>query len=173
MDLDNDELKATRTLNEANKKMSIEEAIINLEFASGDVSDYAIDEELQESIDVVLTEYKKLKNNTKNKKREVIKVKMNKYEGKYYVVRSDRAGVFAGEIIERNGQEVTMKNCRRIWFWDGACSLSELAKNGTKRPENCKFTVTVDKLEVLDVIEIIECTDKAKKSIKEVEEWKF
>lgn len=50
MDLDNDELKAIKTLNEANKKMSIEEAIINLEFVSGDVSVYAIDEEFCKNI---------------------------------------------------------------------------------------------------------------------------
>lgn len=98
---------------------------------------------------------------------------MNKYEGKYYIVRCDRAGVFAGEIEERNGQEVTLRNCRRIWYWDGACSLSELAKNGTKEPDNCKFSVTVDRLEVLEAIEIIECTKKAKKSIEGVKVWKY
>ena len=98
---------------------------------------------------------------------------MNKYEGKYYIVRCDKAGVFAGEIESRQGQEVVLRNCRRIWYWDGACSLSELAKNGTQKPDNCKFTVTVDKMEVLEAIEIIECTAKAEKSIKGVKEWKY
>ena len=98
---------------------------------------------------------------------------MNKYEGKYYIVRCNRAGVFAGEIEERNGQEVTLRNCRRLWHWDGACSISELATNGTKEPNNCKFTVTVDRLEVLEAIEIIECTDKAEKSIKSVSDWSY
>ena len=98
---------------------------------------------------------------------------MNKYEGKYYIVRCNKAGVFAGEIEERNGQEITLRNCRRIWYWDGACSLSELAKNGTKEPDNCKFSVTVDRLEVLEAIEIIECTKKSKKSIEGVKVWKY
>lgn len=71
------------------------------------------------------------------------------------------------------GQEVTLRNCRRLWYWDGACSLSELATNGTKRPDNCKFTVIVDRLEVLEAIEIIECTDKARKSIEGVNVWKY
>lgn len=97
----------------------------------------------------------------------------NKYEGKYYIVRCNRAGVFAGEIEERNGQEVTLRNCRRLWYWDGACSISELATNGTKKPDNCKFTVVVDRLEVLEAIEIIECTDKARKSIEGVNVWKY
>ena len=98
---------------------------------------------------------------------------MNKYEGKYYIVRTYSAGVFAGEIEERNGREVTLRNCRRLWYWDGACSLSELAKNGTCEPDNCKFTVVVDRLEVLEAIEIIECTDKARESIEGVKIWKY
>lgn len=97
----------------------------------------------------------------------------NKYEGKYYIVRCNRAGVFAGEIESRNGQEVILKNCRRLWYWDGACSLSELAMNGTKEPEKCKFTVKVKSIEVLEVIEIIECTKKAKESIEGVKVWKY
>lgn len=39
----------------------------------------------------------------------------NKYKGKYYIVRSTRAGVFAGEIENRQGQEVVLRNCRRLW----------------------------------------------------------
>lgn len=98
---------------------------------------------------------------------------MDKYKGKFYIIRGDRSGVFAGEIEERKGQEVLIKNCRRIWYWDGACSLSELAASGTKEPENCKFTKVVDKLEVLDAIEIIECTEEAERSIKGVKIWKY
>ena len=43
----------------------------------------------------------------------------------YYIVRGDRSGVFFGKIEERNGQEVKMKEVRRLWYWDGACSISE------------------------------------------------
>lgn len=91
----------------------------------------------------------------------------------YFIVRGDRSGVFAGNIKERNGQDIVMTNVRRLWYWDGACSISELAKSGTKRPTECKFTVTLDELELLDAIEIIPCTDEAEKSIKEVREWKY
>lgn len=91
---------------------------------------------------------------------------------KYYIVRGDRSGVFFGKIQERNGEEVTMTEVRRLWYWEGACSISQLAKNGTVRPNNCKFTVTVDEILVLDAIEIDVCSKKAVKSIKEVAEWK-
>lgn len=88
-----------------------------------------------------------------------------------YIIRGDRSGVFYGEIAERNGQEVTIRNCRRLWYWDGAASLSQLAKDGTKRPRNCKFTVAVDELVVLDAIELIPCTEDAERSIDGVPVW--
>lgn len=88
-----------------------------------------------------------------------------------YIVRGNNSGVFYGEIKERNGQEVTMTNVRRLWYWDGANSISQLAKLGTVRPENCKFTVTVDECIVLDAIEINKCSEDAIKSIDGVIEW--
>jgi hypothetical protein len=96
----------------------------------------------------------------------------NEIKKEYYIVRGDRSGVFFGTIKERNGREVTMNNVRRLWYWDGASSISQLAKDGTCRPENCKFTVTVDEIIVLDAIEIDKCTKNATKSILEVAEWK-
>lgn len=89
-----------------------------------------------------------------------------------YIVRSDRAGVFFGKIKERSGSEVTMTDVRRIWYWGGAASLSQLAVDGTNRPDDCKFTVYVSEMIILGVIEIIPCTDKAEASIKGVPEWR-
>ena len=91
---------------------------------------------------------------------------------KYYIVRGDRSGVFAGNIKERNGREVTMTDARRLWYWAGSCSISQLALDGTVKPEDCKFTVTLDEITILDAIEIIPCTKKAEKSIRGVAEWK-
>ena len=91
---------------------------------------------------------------------------------KKYIVRCDRSGVFYGEIELRNGQEVTMRNARCLWYWDGAASLLQLAKDGTSEPRNCKFTVCVDELTVVDAIEILPCTDKAITSIEGVSEWR-
>lgn len=100
-------------------------------------------------------------------------MKMEKnYNEEYVIVRGNRSGIFAGNIVKRKGQEVKLKNCRRLWYWDGACSISELAKKGTSKPDNCKFTVTVGEIEILDIIEIIVCTEEAEKNIKEVKEWK-
>lgn len=92
--------------------------------------------------------------------------------GKKVIIRGDRSGVEFGELVEHKGREVTLKDARRIWYWDGAASLSQLAKDGTANPSECKFTVSVDSITILDAIEIIPCTDKAIKSIEDVEVWK-
>lgn len=91
---------------------------------------------------------------------------------KYVIIRASQAGVFAGNILERNGDEVTLTNCRRLWCWAGAASLSQLALEGTNKPSDCKFTVTLPEITVLGVIEIIPCSAKAEESIKAVAEWK-
>ena len=91
---------------------------------------------------------------------------------KYYIVRGDRSGVFFGRINYRYGQEVQMDDARCIWYWDGAASIMELSLSGTKKPNNCKFTVTVEEITITDAIEIISCTEKATAIIKAVKEWK-
>lgn len=90
----------------------------------------------------------------------------------YYVIRGDRSGVFFGNILEKEGTEVRIGNCRRLWYWEGACSLSEVAQIGTAKPDKCKFTVTVEELIITDCIELIKCTEEAVEIIKGVEEWK-
>ena len=91
---------------------------------------------------------------------------------KKVIIRADRAGVFFGTLVERNGSEVKMKECRRLWRWEGANSLSQLAVEGTKKPSGCKFTIIVPEMEILGVIEVIPCTLEAIKSIENVPVWK-
>lgn len=92
--------------------------------------------------------------------------------GKRVIVRCDRAGVFFGELVARKGQEVELKDARRLWYWDGAASISQIAAEGVKRPQNCKFTVTVESIVLLGTIEIIPCTENAITNINAVPAWK-
>jgi len=101
---------------------------------------------------------------------ELERLKLN--NDNYCIVRTYSAGVFAGNVIKRDGKEIEIANARWIWYWDGASSLSQLAMHGTSKPENCKFPCEVEKIIVTEAIEIIPCTDKAIKSIKEVPIWK-
>ena len=91
--------------------------------------------------------------------------------GKYVMIRTYSAGVFAGTLIEREGNEVVLHGARRIYYWSGAASLSQLAVEGTSKPNECKFPVEVPKI-LLNWIEITLITEKAKKSIAGVPVWK-
>lgn len=91
---------------------------------------------------------------------------------KYVIVRADAAGAFAGYLESRNGREVVMRYARRLWYWEGAASLSQLAMEGTTKPDNCKFPCAVDRVELLEVIEILDCTSKSQVSIEGVKIWK-
>lgn len=91
--------------------------------------------------------------------------------GRYCMVRTYSAGVFAGTVQSRNGKEVVLTDARRIWYWDGAASLSQLATDGTSKPGNCKFPAPVAEVLLTEAIEIIPITDKARRSIASVKEW--
>lgn len=90
----------------------------------------------------------------------------------YAIVRTYSAGVFAGYVVSKNGKEVIMKDARRLWYWKGASSLSELAMHGVTCPAECKFPCEVDSVILTEAIEILPCTKKAKKCIQSVPEWK-
>jgi hypothetical protein len=94
-------------------------------------------------------------------------------DGRYVIVRTYSAGVFAGNLESRNGREVVLRNARRLYYWEGAATLSQLAMEGVKCPEKCKFPCEVDRVELLEAIEILDCTDLAIKSIKKVKIWEI
>ena len=93
-------------------------------------------------------------------------------EGTYVIVRTYSAGVFAGTLEKKEGREVTLSKARRLWYWDGAASLSQLAMEGVKKPKTCKFPMEVDLVHLLEAVEILSVTDKAKESIASVPVWK-
>ena len=94
------------------------------------------------------------------------------YENQFCIVRCYGAGVFFARVESLDGQSAQLRDARRIWYWDGAASLSQLATEGTKAPGNCKFTVTVTQMTVTQVIEIIPCSEQSIASIGGVKEWK-
>ncbi len=89
----------------------------------------------------------------------------------YVIVRTYSAGVFAGYLKNKVGKEGVVLKARRLWYWDGAASLSQLAMEGVSKPENCKFPCEVDRIELTEIIEVLECTKKAQDSIKGVKVW--
>lgn len=92
---------------------------------------------------------------------------------KFVICRTYSAGVFAGTLESRDGKEAVLTNARRLWYWDGAASLSQLAMQGTKKPKTCKFPIAVDRVELTEAIEILDVTPEAQKSIEEVPVWEM
>jgi hypothetical protein len=116
----------------------------------------------------------------KNNKLETIKMPKEKAKtetsGTYKIIRTRSAGVFFVEkILSRAdtnaGVSVVVANCRRLWYWDGAASLSQMAMEGVSKPKSCKFPIATDRQELLEVIEILDVTPEAEASIKAVPVW--
>ena len=89
----------------------------------------------------------------------------------FVIVRTFSAGVFAGYFESRNGREVVLTAARRLWYWAGAASLSQMAMTGTTSPAECKFPTAVDRVLLLEAIEILDCTEAARISIEGVPVW--
>jgi hypothetical protein len=88
------------------------------------------------------------------------------------LVRCNRSSAFFGYLKEHNGQQVTLLNARRIYYWDGAATLSQLANSGTSKSKNCKFPEAVQEIILTDAIEIMTVTKEAKASLDSVPIWK-
>src|SRR5690554_4994985 len=95
----------------------------------------------------------------------------NEKNDDYVIVRSYSAGVFAGYLVSEQGQEVVLRNARRLWYWSGAASLSQLAMEGVKKPMECKFPCEVDEVKIKEAIEILKCREEARLSIAAVPVW--
>lgn len=92
-------------------------------------------------------------------------------KNKYVIARCDRAGVFFGKYEKQEGNQLTLTEVRKLHYWDGAAAVEEISLIGTKKPDNCRFTVEIPSMVVLDPIQIIPCTNKAIEVIKSVKPW--
>ena len=91
--------------------------------------------------------------------------------GKICMIRTYSAGVHFGEVVSKNGQNVVLKNARRIHYWACACSLSQLAMEGDKKLDECRIAMPVDEIELDQVIEVTPMTENAIKNLTSVV-WK-
>jgi len=92
--------------------------------------------------------------------------------GDYVIVRTFSAGVFAGILAAEEGRVVTLHNARRLWYWSGAASLSQLANSGTSQPMQCKFPECVPEVKLYEAIETLIVTPHARLNIEGVPVWK-
>ena len=87
------------------------------------------------------------------------------FVGKYVIARCYAAGVHAGTVMSVDGENVILKDSRRLWSWkakDGV-ALSGVAQCGVQ--EGCKIDVVNPEIALTGVCELIPCSAVAKESI--------
>lgn len=77
--------------------------------------------------------------------------------GTIVLVRTYSAGVHFGNLVERNGKDITLSNARRIWSWSGANTLNEIAIRGA----DGRISEAVECIELTEAIEVIKMTNEA------------
>ena len=90
---------------------------------------------------------------------------MHPMVGKFCIARCYAAGVHAGEVVSVDGENVILKDSKRLWSWkakDGI-ALSGVAQNGIE--EDCKVDTQNPEIYLTSVCELIPCSAKAKESI--------
>jgi hypothetical protein len=99
-------------------------------------------------------------------KKKAVK-KSTKKKAPYVIIRSDRAGVFAGELDSKNGTEVTLNACRRLWYWkaQSGVALSGVAMSGLA--SGCKIDTETNGHSISGVLEVIPCSAMAEASIRD------
>lgn len=97
---------------------------------------------------------------------------LNGMIGKKVIIRTYSAGVWFGELIEKDRNEVILANARRMWSWwaQEGISLSSVAISGINRSKS-KIVNAVASV-WLEAIEIIPCSDIAIESIEGAENAK-
>jgi len=88
------------------------------------------------------------------------------YIGKQCIFRTYSAGVFFGILKARNGKDVIIKECRRIFYWEGAFTLSKIAESGVS---SAKLSVEEPEKLCTECIEVIPASSKCIKQLKSME----
>lgn len=82
-----------------------------------------------------------------------------KTKNRIVIVRTYSAGVHYGTLVEKNGEEVTLADAKRIWNWQGRNTLNEIALHGVGKKS--RVSEAVPRIELLQAIEIIDCSEEA------------
>jgi hypothetical protein len=87
------------------------------------------------------------------------------FVGKYVIARCYAAGVHAGTVVSVDGENVVLKDSRRLWSWkakDGV-ALSGVAQAGLQ--DSCKIDLVNPEIYLTGVCELIPASAVAKESI--------
>jgi hypothetical protein len=91
----------------------------------------------------------------------------------YCVVRTYSAGVHIGYVKDfgiTHPQQATLLKSRRLHYWTGAASLSQVTMDGVGG--SSRIAIEVPEIILTDIIEIIPCSEKAAEFFKGAKAWK-
>ena len=97
------------------------------------------------------------------------KVDFSDLIGKHCVVRTYSAGVHLGTLAAREGTNVLLQDARRLWKWNGAFTLSEVATTGISK-SGSRIAAAVPLMELTQAVEIIPTTEAARDTFERVHE---
>lgn len=96
---------------------------------------------------------------------------MNDLIGKHVIVRSNLAGVFYGVLSAKDGEELTITNARKFYYFSGANTVEDLAVYGAQNPGECKLTVAVDLIVISKFDQILPCTEESINQNNSIKVW--
>lgn len=90
---------------------------------------------------------------------------------KKIIARIDRAGVFHGTLDHIDNDILRLKDARRIYYWEGALSVTDMASQGLT---SGKISAPVSTVEFMreKIVELNECSAEASTSIEAIKVWK-
>lgn len=110
------------------------------------------------------------------KKKTAKKTKTKSIIGAYVIARCTGAGVHAGIVVSTNEHHTVLRDARRIWYWSGAASLSEIAVYGLNPAKSASSKIAAKvssiRLRDSDICELIVCQPAGRKSIEGQPEWR-
>ncbi len=99
-----------------------------------------------------------------------------KTRAQYVIARCSSAGVHAGELVSTDEHHTVLRNARRIWYWNGAASLSEIAVYGLNPAKSgeSKIAAPVPELRLrdADICELTVCTAEGRASVEAQPVWR-
>ena len=147
----------------ADDRKNIEKWIAWLEKQGQQKPTINIEENIPHKVSEETTLYQQLKKTKKMEKSSLI--------GKQIIARVNNAGVFFGTLESVNADFTKMTEVRRIYYWEGALSVTHIAVDGIT---GGKVTVAAASVEFLtsNIIELVECAEKAIKNLQSIKPWK-
>jgi hypothetical protein len=87
--------------------------------------------------------------------------------GKHCVIRTYSAGIHIGTVKAVDGTEVLLENSFRLWYWEGAFTLTKVAKSGVS--SKSRRSEEINEIYLTQAIEFIPTTSEARKSYENLE----